>query len=79
MVKGKENALFKNQKYKIQKRKRKNIINKNRKKKKNPKKKIQKNQSKKKKEFVFNSPGQNVRLLSLPYSWFSAMRKEGQL
>ena len=33
----------------------------------------------KRKEFVFSSPGQNVRLLSLPYSWFSAMRKEGQL
>ena len=39
----------------------------------NPKKK------KEKKEFVFGSPGQNVRLLSLPYSCFSAMRKEGQL
>ena len=38
--------------------------------KKNRKGKIQKNRKKKKeeKEFVFGSPGQNVRLLSLPYS-----------
>ena len=42
------------------------------------KRKIKKNQ-KKEKEFVFNSPGQNMCLLSLPYSWFSAISKEGQL
>ena len=41
---------------------------------KNPKKKKEKG-----KEFVFNSPGQNVHLLSLPHFWFSVTRKEGQL
>ena len=30
--------------------------------------KKEKNQEKKKKEFAFSSPGQNMRLLSLPYS-----------
>ena len=45
---------------------------------KNIEKKNQKNQ-KKSKEFVFSSPGQNMHIFSLPYSWFSAIRKEGQL
>ena len=31
------------------------------------------------KQKKIGSPRQNMRLLSLPYSWFSAMRKEGQL
>ena len=46
---------------------------------KSEKRKIQKNPKEKKKEFAFSSPGQNMRILSLPYSWFSAICKEGQL
>ena len=30
--------------------------------------KIEKKKKRKEKEFVFSSPGQNIRLLSLPYS-----------
>ena len=42
------------------------------------KKKIEK-EKKKEKKLVCSSFEQNVRLLSLPYSCFSAMRNEGQL
>ena len=68
---------------KIKKEKSKKIRKENPKKirKKNPKKKTKKIRKRKikkeEKEFVSSSPRQNLRLLSLPHSWFSTMRKEG--
>ena len=61
------------EKKKTKKRKRKKF------KKQEKKSKNKKRKRKKEKKFVFSSLGQHVRLLSLPHSWFSAMRKEGQL
>ena len=64
-----------------QKRNPKNQKKNHKKIKKSKNKKNKKNQEieKIKEGFVFSSPGQNVRLLSLLYSWFSAISKEGQL
>ena len=53
---------------KIRKRKNPKKIEKGKIQKKNRKRKSKKSNQKKKIEFVFSSPGQNVCLLSLPYS-----------
>ena len=49
-------------------RKKEKIKNKKKEKRKKKKEKIRKRKRKRKKGFIFSSPGQNVRLLSLPYS-----------
>ena len=71
---------FKIKKYKIQKKKNLKYKIQNSKKKKK-KKKIEKGKSKKKKKkkSLFSIVLGKMCILFLPYSWFSAMRKEGQL